>query len=87
MYIIDAAMVSTPEEITDDSPSFPMTQTIVKKTSAKKSLCLFTNIFDVKIKQKNVVLELQNQNAEPLNLVIACGSIKQNEKDIQKSMI
>ena len=28
---IQAAMVSTKEEITDDSPSFPMIQTIVKK--------------------------------------------------------
>ena len=43
-------MVSTPEEITDYSPSLPMTSTPVKKTSASKSLCLFTNIFDVKKK-------------------------------------
>ena len=43
-------MVSTIEEITDDSPSLPMTQTTVKKPSARKSLCLFTNIFDVKKK-------------------------------------
>ena len=47
--IIDAAMVSTTEEITDDSPSFTMNQTTVKK-SARKSLCLFTNISDVKNK-------------------------------------
>ena len=46
--VIDAAMVSTPEEIIDDSPSFPMNQTTVKKTSAMKSLSLFTNISDVK---------------------------------------
>ena len=43
-------MVSTPEEITDESPSLPMTKTTVKKLSASKSLCLFTNIFDVKKK-------------------------------------
>ena len=42
--------MSTLEEFTDDSPSFPMTQTTVKKPSARKSLCLFTNIFDVKNK-------------------------------------
>ena len=41
-------MVSTPEEITDDSPSLPMTQMTVKKPSDRKSLRLFTNIFDVK---------------------------------------
>ena len=34
----------------DDSPSFPMTKTTVKKPSAGKSLCLFTNIFGVKNK-------------------------------------
>ena len=38
-------MVSTKEEITDDSPSLPMIQTIVKKTSSWKSLRLFTNMF------------------------------------------
>ena len=43
-------MVSTTEEITDDSPSFPMTSTPVKKPSARKSMCLFTNIFYVKNK-------------------------------------
>ena len=43
-------MVSTPKEIIYDSPSFPMKSTPVKKPSAKKSLCLFTNIFDVKKK-------------------------------------
>ena len=41
-------MVSTTEEITDYSPSLPMTQTTAKKPIASKSLCLFTNIFDVK---------------------------------------
>ena len=41
-------MVSNPEEITDDSPRLPMTQMTIKKPSARKSLRLFTNIFDVK---------------------------------------
>ena len=44
-------MVSYPENVTDDSPSLPMTSTIVKKLSARKSLCLFTNIFSVKKKK------------------------------------
>ena len=34
--ILDAAMVSTPEEVTDDSPHVPMTSTPVKKPSAMK---------------------------------------------------
>ena len=36
--ILEAAMVYTPEEITDESPSLPMTQITVKKPSARKSL-------------------------------------------------
>ena len=46
--ILEAAMVSTPQEIFYDSPILYTTQTTVKKPSAGKSLCLFTNIFDVK---------------------------------------
>ena len=34
--ILDAAMVLTPEEITDDIPHVPMTSTSVKKPSARK---------------------------------------------------
>ena len=49
-YIIDYAMVSTTKKIIDDSHIFPMTSTPVKKPSTGKSLCLFTNIFDVKSK-------------------------------------
>ena len=43
-------MVSTPEVVTDNSPNVTMTSTPVKKTRASKSLCLFTNILDVKPK-------------------------------------
>ena len=41
-------MVSTPEVFNKNSPRSPMTTTPVKKPSARKSLCLFTNILDVK---------------------------------------
>ena len=43
-------MVSTLEGVTDNSPNAPMTSTPVKKPSASKSLCLFTNILNVKPK-------------------------------------
>ena len=43
-------MLYTPEEMTDDSPSLPVTSTPVKKPSASKSLFIFTKIFDVKSK-------------------------------------
>ena len=42
--------MSTSEEVTDYSPNVPMTSTPVKKPSANKSLCLFTNILNVKKK-------------------------------------
>ena len=45
--IIDTAIMSTPEGVTDDSPNVPMTSTPVKKISARKSLSLFTNILNV----------------------------------------
>ena len=43
-------MVSTPEVFTYNSPISPMKSTPVKKPSAGKSLCLLTNIVDVKKK-------------------------------------
>ena len=84
--IIDAAMVSTPEEVTDESHNVHMTSTAVKNPSASKSLCLFTNILNVKKKTAKLRFVVQNPNAEPWNWVIACGPIKQNEKGIQKFM-
>ena len=41
-------MVYDPEGFTNYSPIYPMTSTPVKKKSARKSLCLFTNILYVK---------------------------------------
>ena len=46
--VLDADMVCTPYEVTDISISLHITQTTIKKPSARKSLCLFTIIFDVK---------------------------------------
>ena len=40
-------MVSTPEVFTNNSPISSMKPTPVKKPSARKSLCMFTNILDV----------------------------------------
>ena len=47
-YIPEAAMVYTAELLTLDIPIYPMKSTSVKKTSARESLCLFTDIFFVK---------------------------------------
>ena len=43
-------MVSTPEGFTNNSPISPMTSKPVKKPNAQKSLCLFTNVLEVKKK-------------------------------------
>ena len=43
-------MVSTPKVFYDNSPISPMTPTSFNKPSARKSLCLFTNILDIKKK-------------------------------------
>ena len=43
-------MVSTPELLTNNSTISPTASTQFKKSSARKSLCLFTKILDVKRK-------------------------------------
>ena len=53
--IIDAAILSTPEGVIYDSPNVPMASSPVKKLSAGKSLCLFTNILDVKPKRAKLL--------------------------------
>ena len=49
-YIIYYAILSTLEGVTNNSPNVHMTSTPVNKPSARKSLCLFTNILDVQPK-------------------------------------
>ena len=48
--ILEASLLSTPEGFIDNIPNVHMPSTPVKKPSARKSLCLFTNILDVKPK-------------------------------------
>ena len=43
-------MVSTSQGLTNEVPISTMTSTPVKKTSARKSLCLFTNSLETKNK-------------------------------------
>ena len=49
-YIIDAAILSNPEGVTDNILNVHMTSTPVKKPSDRKSLCLFKNILDAQPK-------------------------------------
>ena len=77
--IIDASILSTPEEVTDNSPNVHMASKPVKKPSARKSLCLFTNILDVKpttAKRRFVAAKLK------LKSMKVCNSLwtKKNKK-------
>ena len=48
--ILEASLLSTPQGVIDNSTNVYMTSTSVNIPSARKSLCLFTNILDVKNK-------------------------------------
>ena len=48
--LVNDDLLYTPEGFTDKSPNVHMTSTPVKKPGARKSLCLFANILDVKPK-------------------------------------
>ena len=63
--IIDAAILSNTQGVTYESHNVPMTSTSVKKPSARKSLCLFTNILYVKPKIAIRRIVNANQNAKP----------------------
>ena len=53
-------MVYTPEGVTDNITNVPMTSTPVKKPSVRKSLCLFTNILNVKPKTAKCRIVAEN---------------------------
>ena len=82
--IFDASIVSTTGENAFVSPSVPETPTSVKNR-VLGNYCFYSPTYMmVKRKQKNVLLELQDQNAEPLKLLIACGPKQKKQKGIQK---
>ena len=64
-YIIDAAMVLTPEGVKDDSPNVSMTSTPVKNQVLGNHCVYSPTYLMLKIKEGNVVLWLKNQNTEP----------------------
>ena len=63
-------MVSTPKGFSGNSTISPIKSTAVNKPRAQKSLCLFTNILDVKKKLLPVELELLNTRARKLNIEV-----------------
>ena len=66
-------MVSIPEGFIDNSPISTKTSTPVKKPSAQKLLCVFTNVLEVKNKLLIVELELLNLSTSQLDLEIHHG--------------
>ena len=83
-YIVEDAMVSTPEVFTDNSPISPMNTTPIKKPSTLKSMCMFNNILDVNKKLLTIKLELLNLSARRLNMEIHYGSSNKIEKYTKK---
>ena len=63
--ILESDILSTPEGFTDKIPNVYMTSTLVKKPSARKSLCLFTNILAVESTTAKRRFLQQNSDAKP----------------------
>ena len=77
-------MVSTLEGVTYDSPNVTMKSTAVKKLSARKSLCFFTNTFDVKKKTGKRCIGAAKSKHRAMKVVNSLCTKKKNEKGIQK---
>ena len=61
-----------------------MKSTPVKKRSARKSLCLFTNILDVKQKTEKRCIEAAKSKRKAVKVGTSLWTKKKNEKDIKK---
>ena len=73
-------MVSNPEGFKDNSPISPMTSTPVKKQSSRKSLCLFTNMLDVKNKTATRQVGAAKSNRKSIKYGTTPWSLKQKRK-------
>ena len=82
--IIDAAILSTPEGVTDNSPNLHLTSLPVKKPSARKSLCLFTKILDVQHKTAKRRFVAARSGRKAMKECNSLWTKKQNEKGIQR---
>ena len=66
-------MVSTPEVFADNSPVSPVIPSPVKNKSARKSLCMFTNVLEENKNMLTVELELLHLSARLLNMEVHHG--------------
>ena len=81
---VQAVMVSTTEIFTDNSPISPMKPKLVKKPSAQKSLCMFTNILDLKIKTAYRQVGAAKYKRKAIKYVNTPWALKQKQKGHSK---
>ena len=85
--ILDATMVSTPEGATDDTPNVSITSTPVKIRSARKSMCLFINILNVKKKAAKRPIGAAKSKRRALKVVTILLVRKIKRKDNLKNKL
>ena len=77
-------MVSTTKGFTDNSLIYPMKPTKVKKPSAQKSLCMFTNILDVNKKTAYRQVGAAKYKLKSIKSVNTTWALTQNKKEHSK---
>ena len=77
-------MVSTPEGFTNNSPISLINPTPVKKPSAQKLLCMFTNILDVNKKNAYRRVGAVQSNRKEIKFVNTPWVLKQKRKGYSK---
>ena len=73
-------MISTPEVFSNDGPISPMASIPVKKPHARKSLCLFTNILDVKKETASHLVGAAKYKLKTIKYVTIPWSLKKKQK-------
>ena len=77
-------MFSTPEGFADDSPIYPISSTPAKKPISKKSLCLFTEILDVKKKTSTRRVGAAKYKRKAIKCGTTSWALKKRKNGIQK---
>ena len=77
-------MFYTPERFTDNSPIYPMASILVKKQSAQKSLCMFTNILEVKKKTAYRQVVAAKYKPKAIKFINSPWELKQKRKGNSK---
>ena len=77
-------MVLTQEGVIDNSPNVTMTSKTVKKLSDRKSLCLFTNILNVKQKTEKRFIVAAKSKCRAIKVGTSLWTEKKNQRGIQK---